>query len=157
MRNSAQRRTEREPRRAAPPRLPLRRELARQKGLRGATEGERTRDCCLHKGVGVHKIIQVSLLLSARLYLLLSHTLGVSLLPSRRFNPLYAAPPPSSEGGEGAPAPTHRFNYLCKACKYAPPHKNVPLRAARQNYSFFTIHYSLEQSEKPERRCAEWQ
>ena len=38
-------------------------------------------------------MIQVSLLFSVRLYLLLSHILGVSLLPSRRFNPLYAAPP----------------------------------------------------------------
>ena len=38
-------------------------------------------------------MIQVSLLFSARLYSLLSHILGVSLLPSRRFNPLYAAPP----------------------------------------------------------------
>ena len=63
------------------------------KGFGGATEGERTRGCCLHQGVGVHKMIQVSLLLSARLYLLLSHTLGVSLPPSRRFNPLYAVPP----------------------------------------------------------------
>ena len=63
------------------------------KGFGGATEGERTRGCCLHKGVGVHKMIQVSLLLSARLYLLLSHTLSVSLPPSRRFNPLYAVPP----------------------------------------------------------------
>ena len=38
-------------------------------------------------------MIQVSLLFCARLYPLLSHILGVSLLPSRRFNPLYAVPP----------------------------------------------------------------
>ena len=47
-------------------------------------------------------MIQGSLLFSVHLYLLLSHTLVVSLLPSRRFNALYAAPPPSSEGGETA-------------------------------------------------------
>ena len=47
-------------------------------------------------------MIQGSLLFSVHLYLLLSHTLGVSLLPSRRFNALYAAPPPSSEGGKAA-------------------------------------------------------
>ena len=57
------------------------------------TEGERTRGCCLHPGVGVHKMIQVSLLLGVRLYILLLHALGVSLLPSRRFYPLYAVPP----------------------------------------------------------------
>ena len=80
------------------------------KGFRGATEGERTCGCCLHQGVCAHKVIQVSLLFSARLYLLLSHTLGVSLLPSRRFNPLYAVPPPSSEGGKAAPATRHRIS-----------------------------------------------
>ena len=63
------------------------------KGFRGAAEGERTRGCCLHRGVDIHKVIQVSLLFSVRLCLLLSHKLGVSLLPSRRFNPLYAVPP----------------------------------------------------------------
>ena len=36
------------------------------------------------------------------LYQVLSHILGVSLLPSRRFYPLYTVPPPSSEGGENA-------------------------------------------------------
>ena len=60
--------------------------LSSLSAFEGLTEGERTRGCCLHKGVGVHKMIQVSLLLSARLYLLLSHTLGVSLPPS--FLPL---------------------------------------------------------------------
>ena len=30
------------------------------KGFRGATEGERMRGCCLHQGVGVHKVIRVS-------------------------------------------------------------------------------------------------
>ena len=44
------------------------------------------------------------------LYQVLSHILGVSLLPSRRFHPLYAVPPPSSEGGEGAPAPRTDFS-----------------------------------------------
>ena len=39
------------------------------------------------------------------LYQVFSHILGVSLPPSRRFHPLYAVPPPSSEGGKGAPAP----------------------------------------------------
>ena len=43
------------------------------------------------------------------LYQVLSHILGVSLPPSRRFHPLYAVPPPSSEGGEGAPAPCAEF------------------------------------------------
>ena len=84
------------------------------KGYKGATEGERTRGCCLHQGVGIHKVIQVSLLFSTRLYLLLSHILGVSLLPSRRFNPLYAVPPPSSEGGEGAPALCTEINCFGK-------------------------------------------
>ena len=44
------------------------------------------------------------------LYQVLSHILGVSLLPSRCFHPLYAVPPPSSEGGEGAPAPRTDFS-----------------------------------------------
>ena len=43
------------------------------------------------------------------LYQVFSHILGVSLPPSRRFHPLYAVPPPSSEGGEGAPAPCVEF------------------------------------------------
>ena len=90
------------------------------KGYKGATEGERTRGCCLHQGVDIHKVIQVSLLFSTRLYLLLSHILGVSLLPSRRFNPLYAVPPPSSEGGEGAPAP-------CKDLQLYKPRLSPPL------------------------------
>ena len=89
------------------------------KGFRGATEGERTRGCCLHKGVDVHKFIQVSFLLCVRLYKVLLHTLGVSLLPSRRFYPLYAVPPPSSEGGEGAPVPCAHIlispRFTCKA------------------------------------------
>ena len=93
------------------------------KGFGGATEGERMRGYCLHQGVGVHKVIQISLCLCARLYLLLSHILGVSLLPSRRFKSLYAVPPPSSEGGEGAPVPRHRFNCSGKVCKSALPFK----------------------------------
>ena len=41
--------------------------------------------------------------------------------PSRRFNPLYAVPPPSSEGGEGAPAPrTDFFSALPSAGRYLP-------------------------------------
>ena len=76
------------------PWLPLRRELdCCIKDLSNKTEGEITRGCCLHQRVGAHKMIQVSLLFCTRLYPLLSHILGVSLLPSRRFNPLYAAPP----------------------------------------------------------------
>ena len=59
-------------------------------------------------------MIQVSFLLCVRLYKVLSHTLGVSLLPSRRFNPLYAVPPPSSEGGEGAPAPRTELTHCGK-------------------------------------------
>ena len=39
------------------------------------------------------------------LYQVLSHILGVSLPPSACSNPLCRHPPPSSEGGEGAPAP----------------------------------------------------
>ena len=84
------------------------------KGFRGATEGERTFGCCLHKSVGAHKVIQVSLLFSVRLCLLLSHSFCVSLLPSRRFNPCCAVPPPSSEGGEGAPAPRTEINCFGK-------------------------------------------
>ena len=108
---------------------------------------------------------------SVRLYLLLSHTLGVSLLPSRRFNPLYAVTPlpprrpplvlrhlpctcgrqrltflaasaiggarkPNpSEGGEGAPAPTHRFNCSGRVCKSALPHQNVRARRALLRFS----------------------
>ena len=43
------------------------------------TEGERTRGCCLHQGVDVHKMIQVSLLFSARLYLYYFRTYSVYL------------------------------------------------------------------------------
>ena len=39
------------------------------------------------------------------LYQVFSHILGVSLPPSACSNPLCRHPPPSSEGGEGAPAP----------------------------------------------------
>ena len=39
------------------------------------------------------------------LYQVFSHILGVSLPPSACLNPLCRHPPPSSEGGEGAPAP----------------------------------------------------
>ena len=49
-----------------------------------------------------------------RLYLLLSHILGVSLPPSACSNPLCRHPPPSSEGGEGAPAPRTEINCFGK-------------------------------------------
>ena len=58
---------------------------------------------------------------------------GDSLLPSRRFNPLYAVPPPSSEGGEGATAPPHRFNYCDKVHKIALPFQNVCARRTHLN------------------------
>ena len=58
---------------------------------------------------------------------------GDSLLPSRRFNPLYAVPPPSSEGGEGATAPPHRFNYCDKVHKIALPLQNVCARRTHLN------------------------
>ena len=74
------------------------------KGFRGATEGERTRGCYLHKGVDVHKVIQVSLLFSAA-YNYCFRTYSV-YLSFRLFAPFgHKNPPPSSEGGEGAPAP----------------------------------------------------
>ena len=44
------------------------------------------------------------------LYQVLSHILGVSLPPSACLNPLCRHPPPSSEGGEGAPAPRTDFS-----------------------------------------------
>ena len=44
------------------PWLPLRRELdCCIKDLSNKTEGEITRGCCLHQGVGLYKVIQVSL------------------------------------------------------------------------------------------------
>ena len=84
------------------------------KGFRGATEGERTRGCYLHQGVDIHKVIQVSLLFSVRLYILLSHILGVSLLPSACSNPLCRHPPPSSEGGEGTLVPCAELTHCGK-------------------------------------------
>ena len=48
------------------------------------------------------------------LYQVFSRILGVSLPPSRRFHPLYAVPPPSSEGGKGAPAPCAEINCFGK-------------------------------------------
>ena len=69
------------------PRLPLRREVDFCAFRRKKTEGERTRGCCLHQGVDVRQIIQVSLLFSVRLHLLLSHTLDVSLPQSSPLNP----------------------------------------------------------------------
>ena len=41
-------------RRAAPPRLPLRRELSSLLIFKGLTEGEITRVCCLHRGADEH-------------------------------------------------------------------------------------------------------
>ena len=59
--------------------------------------------------------------LCCRLYLLLSHILGVSLPPSACSNPLCRHPPPSSEGGEGAPAPRTDFSsVLPSAGRYLP-------------------------------------
>ena len=126
------------------PWLPLRRELdCCIKDLSNKTEGEITRGCCLHQRVGAHKMIQVSLLFCTRLYPLLSHILGVSLLPSRRFNPLYAVPPPSSEGGEAALCAAVRAQLpLCapsvKTCRRMPHH----------NYSLLNIQYSLKQKKR---------
>ena len=54
-----------------------------------------------------------------RLHLGVSSSLAFSLLPSRRFYPLYAVPPPSSEGGEGAPAPRTKFAKVRTAVKPA--------------------------------------
>ena len=48
------------------------------------------------------------------LYQVLSHILGVSLPPSACSNPLCRHPPPSSEGGEGAPAPCAEINCFGK-------------------------------------------
>ena len=112
------------------------------KGYKGATEGERTRGCCLHKGVDMHKFIQVSFLLCVRLYKVLLHTLGVSLLPSRRFYPLYAVPPPSSEGGEAATAARHRFTLVRKlhspnSTLFQIPHYSRLIAAHIQENSFY--------------------
>ena len=52
--------------------------------------------------------------LCCRLYLLLSHILGVSLPPSACSNPLCRHPPPSSEGGEGTPVPCTEINCFGK-------------------------------------------
>ena len=88
-------------------------------------------------------MIQLSLLFSTRLYLLLSHRFCVSLLPSRRFNPLYAVPPPSSEGGEAA---------LCAAvCAQLPlcaPSVKTCRRMPHHNYSLLNIQYSLKQKKR---------
>ena len=46
---------------------------------------------------------------------MLSHILGVSLPPSACSNPLCRHPPPSSEGGEGAPAPHTDLVLLSKS------------------------------------------
>ena len=55
------------------------------------------------------------------LYQVLSHILDVSLSPSACSNPLCRYPPPSSEGGEGAPAPRTDFSsVLPSAGRYLP-------------------------------------
>ena len=82
-------------RRAAPPRLPLRRALFVPK-CRRAPSGKAVICFCLC------------------LYQVLSHILGVSLPPSACSNPLCRHPPPSSEGGEGAPAPRTEINCFGK-------------------------------------------
>ena len=52
---------------------------------------------------------------------MLSHILGVSLPPSACSNPLCRHPPPSSEGGEGAPAPCmDYFSALPSVGRYLP-------------------------------------
>ena len=84
-------------------------------------------------------MIQLSLLFSTRLYLLLSHRFCVSLLPSRRFNHLYAVPPPSSEGGEAALCAAVRAQLpLCapsiKMCRHRRRSKAKPLRGSRGGY-----------------------
>ncbi len=48
------------------------------------------------------------------LYKVFSHILGVSLPPSACSNPLCRHPPPSSEGGEGAPAPCAELTHCGK-------------------------------------------
>ena len=55
------------------------------------------------------------------LCLLLSHILGVSLPPSACSNPLYRHPPPSSEGGEGAPAPRTDFSSVLSSAGQSLP------------------------------------
>ena len=75
------------------------------KGYKGATEGEITRACCLHRGADEDGAKKAVICLFSCLYQVLSHILGVSLPPSACSNPLCRHPPPSSEGGEGAPAP----------------------------------------------------
>ena len=56
---------------------------------------------------------------SVCLHLGASSSRTFSLLPSRRFNPLYAAPPPFSEGGEAAAAASHRITKVRAAVKPA--------------------------------------
>ena len=153
-------------RRAAPPRLPLRRELARPKGYKGATEGEITRACCLHRGLDEHQVKKrsftfalvyikcfrtYSVYLSLRLPAQILYA-GIHLPPQREARALPRRAQKStasavrsrtcgrqrlaflavsatggarksnpSEGGEGTPVPTHRFNCSGRVCKFALP------------------------------------
>ena len=60
-----------------------------------------------------------SVRLGARLYLGANSRLALSLPPSACSNPLCRHPPPSSEGGEGAPAPRTEFAKVRTAVKPA--------------------------------------
>ena len=103
------------------------------------TEGERTRGCCLHQGVDVHKVIQVSSLFSVRLHLLLSHTLDVSLPQSSPLNPERLDSSPCT----GEP----RFAFSTPLCHQR--YKNVPRTAAHLTFSLFNITYSLNKKGSP--------
>ena len=106
---------------AEPPRLPLRRELSSLLIFKGLTEGEITRVCCLHRGANEHQVKKTVICFYCRLYQVLLHILDVSLPPSACSNPLCRHPPPSSEGGEGAPAPCTDFSsVLPSAGRYLP-------------------------------------
>ena len=65
------------------------------------------------------------------LYQVLSHILGVSLPPSACLNPLCRHPPPSSEGGEGAPAPRTQST-LCNLTQLAFERRRWRMRRERQ-------------------------
>ena len=112
--------------RREPPRLPLRRELSDCiKDLSSTTEGEITRGCCLHQSVDEHRVKKRSFAF-ALAYIKCFRTYSVYL--SFRHGvliPLYAVPPPSSEGGEGAPAPRTE-SPLCYPLKLSPLSAGCP-------------------------------
>ena len=68
------------------------------------------------------------------LYQALSHILTVSLPPSACSNPLCRHPPPSSEGGEGAPAPRTDFSSVLPS-----PRRYLPLFFCNQKKSRKTV------------------